>query len=248
MFSRKRQTACERIREMFSPYIDAQLSAVEREVVDFHVEVCDACRYQLASMEKTTRLLQSMPIVPVPRSFTLAEAPARGIELPFVMPSMNWLRVATAAAVIALVTMVGIDLTGAVDKSGEPVVASPSPAVDSDDQTTPPDVVPLLTEEGAIVEAVPPVQSPQPWGIVGPVDPNAVILIDGPINSVPWEAQQEADLENGEGEGLSPTPPPHSPSWLLPLEIVTGALVVILGAVYFLVWQRKREFSTTDRV
>lgn len=245
MFSRKRQTACERIREMFSPYIDAQLSAVEREVVDFHVDVCDACRYQLASMEKTAKLLQSMPVVPVPRSFTLAEAPARGIELPFAMPAMNWLRVATAAAVIALVALVAVDLTGAVDKSGEPVVASPTPTVTPDAQTTPPDVSPIPTDDGN--DAIPPIQSPQPWGVVGPVDPNADILIDGPINSVPWEAQQEADLEAEKGEGLSPTPPPHSPSWLLPLEIVAGVLVVILGAAYFLVWQRKREFSTTHR-
>ncbi len=244
MFSRKRQTACERIREMFSPNIDGRLSAVEQEVVEFHVDVCDACRYQLASMEKTARLLQSMPAVTVPRSFTLAEAPARGIELPFAMPSMNWLRVATAAAVIALVALVAIDLTGAVDKSGEPVVASPTPTT-PDVQPIPTDVIPTPVDGDN--DALPPIQSPQPWGIVGPVDPNANIQIEGPIDSVPWEAQQEADLENGEGEGLSPTPPPHSPSWLLPLEIVTGVLVVILGTAYFLVWQRKREFSITHR-
>lgn len=247
MFNRKRQTACERIREMFSPYIDEQLSVVEREVVDFHANVCDACRYQLASMKKTATLLKSMPIVPVPRSFTLAEAPARGIGLPFVMPSMNWLRVATAAAIIALVGLVTIDLTGAVDESGEPVVASPTPTASSDVQPTPPDVNPQPTQEIENIDAPPPDPSGDLTSGIAGINSNDDIQISEAIDSVPWEAQQEADLENGEGEGLSPTPPPHSPSWLIPLEIVSGILVVILAAVYLLVWQRKRELSTTDK-
>lgn len=248
MFGHRRQTACERIQEMFSPYIDGRATAVERDAVDFHVEVCEDCRYEIASQKTIAQLLHRMPVVSAPRSFTLAEAPARGFELPFTVPSMNWLRVAAAAAVITLVTMVGLDLTGAIDKSGEPVVSSPSPTVTPDDQPALPENSPQPTQGDEGIDALP----PDPEGD----DPESHIAKDAQDNPIPEVITVDEsvsgppdapDPRDGEGEGLSPTPPPHSPSWLLPVEIVSGVLVAIIGATYLLVWRKKRGFSSIRR-
>ena len=95
MFKRKRE--CKTIKGMLSPYIDGQLSPSEMERIERHIEECDACRRELESLRAVVSLLHRVPMVALPRSFTIAvKAPRRHpVEL-------RALRVATAVAVLLL--------------------------------------------------------------------------------------------------------------------------------------------------
>jgi len=95
MFKRKRE--CKTIKGMLSPYIDGQLSPSEMERIERHIEECDACRREVESLRAVVSLLHRVPMVALPRSFTIAvKAPRRH---PF---ELRALRVATAVAVLLL--------------------------------------------------------------------------------------------------------------------------------------------------
>ena len=246
MFGRKRQSACERIQDMFSPYIDGRATSVERDAVEFHIEVCEECRFELASMEKMAQLLKRMPLVSAPRSFTLAEEPARGFALPFRVPTTESLRLATATAVIALVAMVGVDISGVVDKtddSSQPETSATTMTPDTQSvlSVTP---TPTATDDSGAIEALPPTQTT-------PEYPGVAELVNGddvqPIGPIANPDREAIDPRSGAGEGSSPTPSPTAPFWLTTLEVVSGVFVVLLTGIYFLAWQRKRSQVSTDK-
>jgi anti-sigma factor RsiW len=95
MFKRKRE--CKILKGMLSPYIDGQLSPSEMERIERHIEECDACRRELESLRAVVSLLHRVPMVALPRSFTIAvKAPRRHPA------ALGALRVATAVAVLLL--------------------------------------------------------------------------------------------------------------------------------------------------
>lgn len=246
MFGRKQQTACERIREKFSPYIDGIGTTVDRDAVEFHIEICDSCRHELASLKQTTELLHQMPAVRAPRSFTLAEAPARGFTLPFGVPSVNYLRAATAVASVVLLVMATFSVTGTLNKTGGTTVSEATTPAATDE------VIPvMLDEENPVLEEgsgtiedyelAPP--TPGSTGLAGLDDPDKAIPESTGKEPHPWDyQQQEVDPGNGAGEVESPTPPPHAPSWLQPVTIVSAILVLTLVGMNLFIWQRKRRF------
>jgi anti-sigma factor RsiW len=92
-----KESECRQLRGMLSPYIDGELSSLEKTRVERHVEACDACRHELESLRATVGLLRRAPMVAPPRSFTIpARAPRRY--------PVAWgaLRAATAVAVLVL--------------------------------------------------------------------------------------------------------------------------------------------------
>ena len=93
----KRKNECKKLKGMLSPYIDGQLSPSEMERIERHIEECNACRRELDSLRAVVSLLHRVPMVALPRSFTIAvKAPRRHpVEL-------RALRVATAVAVLLL--------------------------------------------------------------------------------------------------------------------------------------------------
>ena len=94
MFGRKSE--CQELRGMLSPYIDGELSSLEKTRVERHIEKCDACRRELESLRATVGLLRRVSQVAPPRSFTIAaRAPRRH-------PAWGAMRVATAVAVLVL--------------------------------------------------------------------------------------------------------------------------------------------------
>lgn len=95
MFRRKGE--CQRVREMLSPYIDGQLSPGERGLVEGHIEGCEACCQELASLQATVNLLHHVPIVSPPRSFAIAEVVPQRRAAP-----LTALSAATAGAVLLL--------------------------------------------------------------------------------------------------------------------------------------------------
>ena len=95
MFKRKRE--CKILKGMLSPYIDGQLSPSEMERIERHIEECDACRRELESLRAVVSLLHRVPMVALPRSFTIAARAPRRYPV-----ALRALRVATAVAVLLL--------------------------------------------------------------------------------------------------------------------------------------------------
>lgn len=102
----RRKTECQRVQELLSPYIDEQLGPSETATVEGHIEACGACREELKALRATTGLLQRVPMVPAPRSFALAAAPAAGRR------PVAWgaLRLATAVAMLVLTVVFAGDM------------------------------------------------------------------------------------------------------------------------------------------
>ncbi|MBT9162800.1 MAG: hypothetical protein DDT27_01362 [Dehalococcoidia bacterium] len=245
MLHRQRKSECHRIREMISPYLDDCVTPVERDAVKYHVEICEGCEWELRSLGITVQLLSRMPAPCAPRSFTLAEAPRRRIS--FAIPSMNRLRLATALAVVLLAVLLAGDFSGLfyADISGEPAeaagdrvhtdIAEPENIAPALPGETPAPVAEDPAEEIAGMpeaEEPPPSPTQEDRRIAQQIEPG-----------LEWELT--APLAAEVPEAVLPIREPYP--WLLPLQIASAALVLVLGGANLLVWQRRRDLSLLGR-
>ena len=124
------------VEESLSCYMDGELSAAEKARVESHLHDCQACAYNLNTLQQTVALLKELPTVPAPRSF--AVRPAAVTRKPAIAPP-SWgfglLRGATALAALLLVLLVGGDLAlhfvvGGPLVSWAPAAPAPPPAAE----------------------------------------------------------------------------------------------------------------------
>lgn len=100
--------------EQLSAYLDEQLVAAEGARVQAHVESCASCRETLDELRAVRSALRSLPSAASPRSYTLREADVQAPAsvqtgwLPRAMPALSGL---TAAALVAFVVLVGVDIS-----------------------------------------------------------------------------------------------------------------------------------------
>jgi len=57
---------CEDLRDLFSPYLDGQLTAAEADRLAAHVRTCPSCQEQLAALRFTSSLASSLPHARLP--------------------------------------------------------------------------------------------------------------------------------------------------------------------------------------
>lgn len=93
----KRKNECKKIKGLFPPYIDGQLSPSDVKRVERHIEECSACRRELESLRAVVGLLHRVPMVSPRRSFAIAARVPRRSPV-----ALRALRVATAVAVLLL--------------------------------------------------------------------------------------------------------------------------------------------------
>lgn len=93
----KRKSECQKVKGLLSPYIDQQLSSLERVLVEDHLAKCAVCSGELKSLRATVNLLHRVPMVSPPRTFALAEVAPKRRPVAF-----GALRAATAVAVLLL--------------------------------------------------------------------------------------------------------------------------------------------------
>ncbi|MBN1658818.1 MAG: zf-HC2 domain-containing protein [Anaerolineae bacterium] len=65
--------------ERLSAYLDGELAAREQQAVEQHLKVCERCPRELATLKQTVVWLSELPVVPVPRVFTI---PANVVPAP----------------------------------------------------------------------------------------------------------------------------------------------------------------------
>jgi anti-sigma factor RsiW len=61
--------------ERLSAYLDGELAPQEQDAVKRHLAKCEACRWDLDTLQHTVQLMSELPTVPLPRVFTIP-APA----------------------------------------------------------------------------------------------------------------------------------------------------------------------------
>lgn len=100
----QKNTECEWVRDQLSAYSDGQLTPEERERVEAHLSGCQACSAELADLRLTIELLHEVPMVAVPRSFTITTTVTA--SKPGFSRAFFYLRNATAAAAALLIVLV----------------------------------------------------------------------------------------------------------------------------------------------
>ncbi|UCC61340.1 MAG: zf-HC2 domain-containing protein, partial [Dehalococcoidia bacterium] len=144
MFAIGKKRECRRVRGKLSEYIDDRLGCEERDWMESHLGVCDACSKELETLRMTVHLLNQVQIVPVPRSFAIREAETGEEKVPeprrwdgmrpvpvYAVASvysararimdpqrMRWLRPATAFVTAALVLLLMLDFLQVVPHGG----------------------------------------------------------------------------------------------------------------------------------
>lgn len=123
---------------LISDYIDGILPEASRNRLELHLAECATCPSDLEGLQQTVGLLQRLPEIPAPRSFTLTPAQARRLKpAPFYRVALTAAALAAAFLVFAFV----LDLAG--------VFVSPAPPVPSV-AVVPPTATPTLEGVGTL--------------------------------------------------------------------------------------------------
>jgi hypothetical protein len=121
----------DQVAELLSAYIDGEVTAAERGLVEAHLASCDVCGRDLATLRQTVTLLRQLPQVAAPRPFTLRESDVQSLR-PTLRPARpawwqsGWLRGAVAAAAMLLcVAVAGVTLLLEHGLVGAPAAPAP---------------------------------------------------------------------------------------------------------------------------
>jgi len=103
------QPNIEEIRELLSPYLDGEVTAVERVQVDSALAGSLELQADLASLRQTVTLLANLPVMPAPRPFTLTAAQVQQPQRQrrFWLPAWAGGLAAAAAAIICVLVVGG---------------------------------------------------------------------------------------------------------------------------------------------
>ena len=204
-----------RWQEELSAYIDGHLVPRKQEELQRHLAECSSCQQELEELQGVVALLRRVPMVSVPRSFTLSQAPARIIwwDVRYAAP----LRYSTAVVAFLLLAVVVGDLL-TVQRS---VVTPEAPAT-----------LELQEDEGAVapmqapaptMEAIVPEGEPAPGSVPAP-QPAAARAAEG----TPEDAPASEEPDNGD-------------TLFFWAEVALGVLLAVVATLVAVqLWLRRR--------
>jgi len=149
------QPDIEIVRDLLSPYLDEEVTDVERALVDAALADSPELRDELESLRHTVTLVAELPRVPAPRPFTLTEADVQTVaprpKKSFGLPAWFGGFAAAAALLVCVLAMGGLFWTGQFSNGGgavgdiamAPEMAAEQPAAEE----------PAPEEEAPAVEA-----------------------------------------------------------------------------------------------
>jgi hypothetical protein len=95
----------DQVAELLSAYIDGEVTAAERELVEAHLASCDVCGRDLATLRQTVALLGQLPQVAAPRPFTLRESDVESLRLVLRPARLTWWQSGWLRGAVAAVAM-----------------------------------------------------------------------------------------------------------------------------------------------
>lgn len=138
------------VDELISASLTGELTDAERLEFDVHLARCETCRATLAAFTAERRILSGLPLADPPRD--LSARVRTGIESgrsggrwwrrPSSLIAIGASLATAAAAVLAVVVIGNLDLSGVGQQSGSPVASASLTAAPSAGETTPPSVAP----------------------------------------------------------------------------------------------------------
>ena len=138
--------------EQLSALLDNTLSSAEQDACNAHLQSCQMCQHELASLQQTVALMRAMPKPALPRSFALStgvtylqDAPPRQVEATNTPPRRRWphyvqrsLRaMSTIAAVIGFIFLLSGVLPLLIHGGGGSTTATSSSAPSSNNGAQP---------------------------------------------------------------------------------------------------------------
>ncbi len=96
------------VSELLSPYLDGQVTPVERQLVEDHVRACAECGAELEELRALKGMLGRLPQRQPPRSFVLGPRPERPAALSGTIG--GFARALSSAAAALVVAAVGVSL------------------------------------------------------------------------------------------------------------------------------------------
>ena len=143
-----------RIREMLSVYIDGELPSRDRARVEEHLAGCADCTWELETLRQTVDLVGQLPKVPVPRAFTIHEAPRpRRIGLFQAGWVYTYLKGATALAAALLILVLAGDALFQFQRATTGFAPAMAPAKELAAPAAAPTVVAMQEAPSALTEA-----------------------------------------------------------------------------------------------
>lgn len=133
----------ERAEELFSPYIDGQVSAEERAFLERYLAEHTEARAKFEMLKRAVQLTRTLPAVKPPRSFVLPRSMARKPSAAVRMYAV--MRFATAAAMVLLAFAVIGDLA----TSSQLALRATSPNILSSAQATPATTATVVAQQRA---------------------------------------------------------------------------------------------------
>ena len=224
--------------EELSAYVDGQLDAAARARVDAHLETCAACRDELAELRGLRQALSELPRVPAPRSFALREADVGPTEVPrgggFLSTAPAMLSGLTAAAVLAFVVLVGVDLSSVGSSGGGDGAAREFGATSTNDLEFSAPVGESFDEAGVSEEPA--------EGLAEDAD-GAIALPEADGPPAAGDDVQAPPIDEAEPLPREPAPATvadEGGSALRIAEAAAAALALVAGGSLVLVWWRRR--------
>ncbi len=242
--NRKREMTHERVRELLSDYLDGRLPAGQRTGLERHLEGCRDCGHELRALRATQQMVQSLPPVRLPRSFTLEAAPR-----PALLPrGFFWLRGATAVAAVAFVALLAVPalIPGGGMSASRPAAIQ---ATEAFSKTKAADSQPALQAQPAAgawgTEPAPANQPPAaaaaPASAPAAAPKAAAPLAQPAAPPAPAPAAPATAAPASAAAKAASTEEPAQPAILSPLQMAVGGLALLLALATGAIWWRHRR-------
>lgn len=189
------------VADLLSAYIDGEVTADERALVEAHLAACTACAHDLVTLRQTVSLLRQLPQMAAPRPFTVRAADVKAIRP--ARPAWwrrPWARglVAVAAVLLCVVAVGGLLLlrgsrVGAPQASESVALRAPAEEAPVEEEA--------MTVEKTVIEEVEVEKEMEAAAPPGAEAPTAELSLQ---RAVPAEAPAPAEgepLSNGAERG-----------------------------------------------
>lgn len=239
--------------ELLSAFLDSEVSAGERQLIEAHLPSCAECQQEMESLRFTSALVGAMPLRAVPRPFYVTEAMVTPEAKKSSGGIVGWLRTlapfgAVAAAILVVFVLTrptfesGGASTASAPQASEPEIAvlatdaneSAEATLPVDSSTRQSDEVPAPETESALVPESPPVETPtEGFSITAPiVGASGADGTTGEITATaPLTAIGESSATSADGDAdAQVTPFTFNTALLIAviLLIALGALVLVM--------------------